>query len=228
MKTIVVTGANRGIGFEICNELGALGHEVIVTARNVRKGIDASNKMRDKGYNTHFYQLDVEEEKSITLFTHELGKSHHQVDVLINNAAILRDNGMHLRDLDMKVFDRTMKINLKGPMLLTRAMLRMLKNSSDPRVINVSSGMGALNTMGGGNPAYRLSKAALNALTGIFSAEEPGIKFNAMCPGWVKTTMGGSAATRDVEKGAETVVWLSTAEDIPQGKFIRDKKVIDW
>ncbi|MEQ8881195.1 MAG: SDR family NAD(P)-dependent oxidoreductase, partial [Cyclobacteriaceae bacterium] len=102
MKTIVVTGANRGIGFEICKQLGALGHEVIVTARNVRKGIEASNNLRDQGFNTHFYQLDLEEEKSITLFTHELTKSHHQVDVLINNAAILRDNGMHLRDLDMK------------------------------------------------------------------------------------------------------------------------------
>ncbi|MEQ8338450.1 MAG: SDR family NAD(P)-dependent oxidoreductase [Cyclobacteriaceae bacterium] len=228
MKTIVVTGANRGIGFEICKQLGALGHEVIVTARNVRKGIEASNNLRDQGFNTHFYQLDLEEEKSITLFTHELTKSHHQVDVLINNAGILRDNGMHLRDLDMKVFDRMMKINLKGPMLLTRSLLKLLKNSPDPRVINVSSGMGALTTMGGGNPAYRISKTALNALTAIFAAEERGIKFNTMCPGWVKTTMGGSAATRDVEKGAETVVWLSTAENIPQGKFIRDKKVIDW
>lgn len=228
MKTIVVTGANRGIGFEICNQLGKLGHEIILTARNVGKGIEASNKLRDKGYNSHFYQLDLEEEKSITLFTHEMSKSHNMVDVLINNAAILRDNGMHLRDLDMKVYERTMKINLQGPMLLTRTMLKLLRKSSDPRVVNISSGMGALNSMGGGNPAYRLSKAALNALTGIFSAEESGIKFNTMCPGWVKTTMGGSAAIRDVEKGAETAVWLALEKDIPSGKFLRDKKVIDW
>ncbi|XOV92338.1 MAG: SDR family NAD(P)-dependent oxidoreductase [Bacteroidota bacterium] len=228
MKTIVVTGANRGIGFEICNQLGALGHEVIVTARNTGKGIDASNKLRDKGYNTHFFQLDLEMEESIKLFAHELSRSHHQVDVLINNAAILRDSGMHLRDLNMKVFDRMMMINLKGPLLLTRSLLQMLKNSPDPRVINVSSGMGALNSMGGGNPAYRISKAALNALTGIFAAEEPAITFNAMCPGWVKTAMGGSAAKREVDKGAETAVWLATADEIPNGKFLRDKKVIDW
>ncbi|MBV6643137.1 MAG: SDR family oxidoreductase, partial [Cyclobacteriaceae bacterium] len=106
--------------------------------------------------------------------------------------------------------------------------LQLLRNSPDPRVINVSSGMGALSTMGGGNPAYRLSKAALNALTGIFSAEESGIKFNTMCPGWVKTTMGGSGATRSVEKGAETAIWLATEKDIPSGKFLRDKQVIDW
>ncbi len=228
MKTIVVTGANRGIGFEICSQLGALGHEIIVTARNVRKGLEASNKLRDQGFNSKFFQLDVEEESSIKLFIQELGKSHHHVDVLINNAAILRDSGMHLRDLSISVFDRMMKINLKGPLLLTRSMLQMLKNSDDPRVINVSSGMGALNSMSGGNPAYRISKAALNAMTLIYAAEERDITFNAMCPGWVKTAMGGSAATREVEKGAETAVWLATAESIPNGKFFRDKKEIDW
>ncbi len=228
MKTIIVTGANRGIGFEICNQLGALGHEVILTARNVGKGVEASTKLRDKGFNTHFFQLDVEEEKSIKVFVQEFSRTRNKVDVLVNNAAILRDNGLHLRDIPMKILDRMLKINLQGPLLLTRSLLPLLKNSSDPRVINVSSGMGALNTIAGGNPAYRLTKTSLNALTGIFAAEEPDITFNAMCPGWVKTGMGGNAATRTVEEGAETAVWLANNQEIPSGKFIRDKKVIDW
>lgn len=228
MKKVVITGANRGIGFEIANQLGAMGHEIIVTSRNVDRGLEALKRLSEKGFNTHFFKLDVEDEKSIRLFIIELGKAHHQIDVLINNAAILQDNGMHLRDLDMSVFDRMMNINLKGPLLLTRGMLPLLKNGSDPRVINVSSGMGALSSMGGGYPAYRLSKAALNALTGIFAAEETSINFNSMCPGWVKTGMGGSAAPRDVAKGAETAVWLATADSIPHGKFLRDRQVIDW
>lgn len=228
MKTVIVTGANRGIGFEICNQLGAMGHQVIVTARNVRRGVEASSKLRDKGYNTHFFQLDVEEEKSIKLFVQEFNRFQPHVDVLINNAAILRDNGLHLRDLPVKVLDRMMKINLNGPLLLTRSLLPLLKMSPDPRVINMSSRMGAFSKMGGGNPAYRLTKTTLNALTCIFAAEEPDITFNAVCPGWVKSGMGGNAATRTPEQGAETPVWLATDDKIPSGKFFRDKQEIEW
>lgn len=222
----MVTGCNRGIGFEICRQLGALGHHVIFTARNTGKGLKSEATLRE--FDIEFFQLDVEEFASMETFAHALSRHTDSIDVLINNAGIFMDDGYHLRNIPMEVIDRTMKINFRGPLELTKLLLPFLNKSEDPRVINISSGMGALNTMAGGNAAYRISKTALNAFTSILAAEEPNIKANSVCPGWVKTDMGGANATRPVEKGAETAVWLATAPDIPNGKFLRDKEVIDW
>lgn len=228
MKTILITGGNRGIGFEICRQLGALGHQVILAARNNQKGSEASAKLRDEGFNITFMALDLEEKASIKTFVIAFSNAYERLDVLINNAAILLDSRYGVSNISMDLFERMMTINLHGPVLLTQALLSLLRKSSDPRVINISSGMGALSEMSGGNPAYRISKAAINAFTRILAAEESGIQVNSVCPGWVRTDMGGSAASRSVEKGAETPVWLATAEKIPSGKFLRDKKVINW
>jgi len=124
----------------------------------------------------------------------------------------------------------TMETNLYGPLMVTRALIPFLKKSDDSRVINLSSTMGQLSSMGAGYAAYRISKTALNSLTLIQSKElaREGIKVNSMCPGWVRTDMGGSNAERPVEKGAETAVWLSTEGKIPTGKFFKDKKEIPW
>lgn len=225
-KKILVTGSNRGIGLEICKQLGALGHHIIFTARNTKKGLESESDLRQ--FDIEFFQLDVEEFASMETFVHALSRHTDTIDVLINNAGVLLDSGHHLRDMPMEIIDRTMNINFRGPLQLTKMLLPFLKNSQDPRVINISSGMGALNTIGGGNAAYRMSKTALNAFTAVLAVEEPGIKVNSMCPGWVKTDMGGANASRTVEKGAETAVWLATASDIPSGKFLRDKKVIEW
>jgi NAD(P)-dependent dehydrogenase (short-subunit alcohol dehydrogenase family) len=225
-KKIVVTGSNRGIGFEICKQLGALGHHVIFTARNTRKGLDAEAQLQQ--YDVAFFQLDLEEFASMETFTHALARHTDSIDVLINNAGVLLDSGYHLRDMPIELLDRTLDINFRGPIQLTKMMLPFLNESPDPRIINISSGMGALGTMGGGNAAYRLSKTALNAFTAVLAAEEPNIKVNSVCPGWVQTDMGGPNASRPVQKGAETAVWLATESNIPSGKFFRDKKIIEW
>ncbi|WP_258102736.1 SDR family NAD(P)-dependent oxidoreductase [Marinoscillum sp. MHG1-6] len=225
-KRIVITGSNRGIGFEIARQLAVLGHEIIFTARNTSKGLEAEKQLAD--YDVHFFQLDLEEPESIETFVHALGRHADHVDVLINNAAILKDSDYHLRNLPMEVLDRMLQVNLKGPILLTQLLLPYLLKSIDPRIVNLSSGMGALSSMGGGYPAYRISKTALNSFTAILASEQPKIKVNSVCPGWVRTDMGGANASRSVERGAETAVWLATEPAISTGKFFRDKRVIDW
>ena len=153
-----------------------------------------------------------------------------RLDILINNAAILLDKNHASVQVSLQDMRETMETNLYGPMMITRAMIPFLKGSDDPRVINVSSTMGQFASMGAGYAAYRISKTALNALTVIQSRElaREGIKVNTMCPGWVKTEMGGPEAPRSIEEGAETAVWLATTNNLPSGKFFKDKNEIPW
>jgi NAD(P)-dependent dehydrogenase (short-subunit alcohol dehydrogenase family) len=224
MKRIIVTGGNRGIGKEICKQLAESGHEVILTARNVEKGRETAQQL-----GVDFFPLDLANHESIKSFGKRVSTGFDQIDVLINNAGIFIDQNQQARSVDFRIVSQTMQTNVYGPWQLINTLLPMLKKSTDPRIINISSGMGAMSEMTGGNPAYRMSKVALNALTMMIANETQGsIKVNSMCPGWVRTDMGGSGASRSVQKGAETAVWLATADQIPNGKFLRDKKIIDW
>lgn len=229
-KRIIITGANRGIGLEIARQLGKMGHHIILGIRSPEKGKETQEKLASQGIKAVFYPLDLESEASIRSFTDHVLTEFDFIDVLINNAGVLIDSGKNLSTIPMEDFDKTFQINFKGPLLLTRQLLVLLKKSSNGRIINLSSGLGALNEMSSGYPAYRVSKAALNAMSAILGSElsNYNIRVNSMCPGWVKTDMGGSGASREVSKGAETAVWLATNEDIPNGRFLRDKKVIDW
>ena len=226
-KRIIVTGANRGIGLETALQLSRAGHQVIMAVRDVSKGKEA---LRNAGHprDIEVIPLDISDPFSIADFKEKISEVFELIDVLINNAAILQDSKYTFRTIPDELLQKMLNTNLFGSIRLTQALLPLLDKSNDPRVINISSGMGALNEMGGGHPAYRLSKTSLNSFTAVLAAEEPHIKVNAVCPGWVQTDMGGSGAHRPVEKGAETPVWLATADDIPTGKFWRDKKVIDW
>ncbi|SNS45075.1 Short-chain dehydrogenase involved in D-alanine esterification of teichoic acids [Ekhidna lutea] len=223
-KRIIVTGGNRGIGREVCKQLVDLGHDVTLTARSPEKGHEAAKEV-----GAHFMQLDVSNKESIYQFTAKFNKEVGALDVLINNAAILKDNGMDVINADLDVVQQTIQTNVYGPWRLIQELSSLLQKSDNGRIINISSGMGAIEDLRGDHPAYRISKAALNALT-IMAHSQVGssVKVNAMCPGWVRTDMGGSGAHRPVEKGAETAVWLATEEEIPGGKFFRDKKEIQW
>jgi NAD(P)-dependent dehydrogenase (short-subunit alcohol dehydrogenase family) len=227
---VVVTGANRGIGFEICRQLAERNAEVVLTARSRAKADEAIRKLADAGLQVGSVALDVTKARSIASLREFLEKRFKRVDVLINNAGIIDDDDANGLEISLDAIRRTLETNTLAPLALAQALAGLLRKSSAARVVNISSGMGALSEMGSDHAAYRISKTALNAVTGILSAAFQGkVAANSMCPGWVKTDMGGAGAPRDVHQGADTAVWL--ALDAPQdltGKFLRDRKVIEW
>jgi NAD(P)-dependent dehydrogenase (short-subunit alcohol dehydrogenase family) len=229
-RIIVVTGGNRGIGLEICRQLAGRGAEVVLTARKPEAGREGLKALAVLKLAVQFHALDVTDPASIMSLRDFLDRTFGRVDALINNAGIISKD--EAGGLEVKLFTvrETLETNTLAPLLLSQTLLPLLKKSKTPRIVNVSSGMGALSSMGGGHAAYRISKAALNAVTGILAAELKGaVAINSMCPGWVRTDMGGANAERDVSQGADTAVWL--ALDAPQdltGQFVRDRKVISW
>jgi NAD(P)-dependent dehydrogenase (short-subunit alcohol dehydrogenase family) len=227
---IVVTGGNRGIGFEICRQLTACEARVVLTARKRTAGEAAVKKLAGGKHAAAFHPLDVTDGKSIEHLSEFLKETYGHIDVLINNAGIIAEGEAPALKVDLATVRETLETNALGPLHLAQNLVPLLKSGSSPRVVNMSSGMGALADNYGGHAAYRMSKTLLNAVTAILAAELAGtIAVNSVCPGWVKTDMGGRNATRDVAEGADTAVWL--ALDAPAtltGKFVRDHKVIPW
>jgi NAD(P)-dependent dehydrogenase (short-subunit alcohol dehydrogenase family) len=228
-RIALVTGANRGIGKQIAKELAIGGLIVIVTARDSEKGKKIVTEFNLAGLDVQFHLLDVTSASSMNAVTNHLQKEFGKLDILINNAGIMGANADTMRT-SIDDFRKTMETNFFGPLQLSRLLVPLLKKSNSGRIINISSGLGAMHSMGGGYSDYRVSKTALNSLTAIMGSElsNTSIKVNTVDPGWVRTDMGGAGATRSVEKGAETAVWLALTENIPTGKFFRDKKIIDW
>ncbi len=228
----VVTGANRGIGFEICRQLARKKITVVLTSRDDAKGRAATAELLRQGLEVEFHQLEVTDGASIQCLAHYLEHKYGAADILVNNAGIMIDpKGSNLLNTELKIMRQTLETNVYGPLLLCQALIPLMKRKNYGRIVNLSSGLGQLSEMGGGTPAYRISKVALNALTRILAAELLGtnILVNSMCPGWVKTEMGGPNAPRTVEEGAGTAVWLATLSDSSvSGGFYRDRKVIPW
>jgi NAD(P)-dependent dehydrogenase (short-subunit alcohol dehydrogenase family) len=227
---IVVTGGNRGIGFEICRQLATRGARVVLTARQPAAGDAAVKKLAAQKLTVAFHPLDVTDDKSIAALRDFLKNTYGHIDVLINNAGIIAKGDAPALKVELAAVRETLETNALGPLHLAQTLAPLLKNGASPRIVNMSSGMGALTGNDGGYAAYRMSKTALNAATAILAAELRGaIAVNAVCPGWVKTDMGGPHATRDVADGADTAVWL--ALDAPAkltAKFVRDRKAIPW
>lgn len=236
-RLAIVTGANRGIGFEVCRQLAARDIQVILTCRSVDKGEEAAQKLKDEGHAVVFHPLDVSDPASIqSLFEHVESK-FGWLNILVNNAGILldsRDESAHHEELigsPADMVSATFQTNTLGPYQMSQLALPLMRRAGYGRIVNVSSGMGQLSEMGRGYAAYRISKTALNAVTKIFAEESQGtnVLVNSVCPGWVKTDMGGAGATRPVEQGAETIVWAAMLPDNgPNGGFFRDKKPIAW
>jgi NAD(P)-dependent dehydrogenase (short-subunit alcohol dehydrogenase family) len=227
---VVVTGGNRGIGFEICKQLAARGARVVLTARNAAAGGAAVKKLAAQKLAVTFHPLDVTDDTSIAALHDFLQETYGHIDVLINNAGIIAKGDGPALKVELAAVRETLETNALGPLRLAQMLVPLLKNGASPRIVNMSSGMGALSDNSGGYAAYRMSKTAINAVTAILAAElRDTIAVNAVCPGWVRTDMGGRHATRDVADGADTAVWL--ALDAPEkftGKFVRDRKVIPW
>lgn len=233
-RIAVVTGGNRGIGFETCRQLGRKDLRVILTARNSEAGKKAAAILGAEGLEVEFRHLDVTKIETIDACADSIGRDFDRLDVLINNAGIMRDSskrGASIFDAEGELVRDTFEVNALGPLLVTKALVPLMRRHDYGRIVNVSSGMGQLSEMDGGYPGYRISKTALNAVTVILARELEGtnIKANSVCPGWVRTDMGGDNAPRTPEQGADTVVWLATLpDDGPSGGFFRDRKQIDW
>jgi NAD(P)-dependent dehydrogenase (short-subunit alcohol dehydrogenase family) len=220
----VVTGANRGIGLAVCRNLAARGFTVILGSRDPRRGEAASDAIGTapaaSGGEVRAVALDVTDPESIARLAAELDR----VDVLVNNAAVLYDTGNRAATVDLDVVRTAMETNLYGAWAMAQALLPQLRRSRHGRIVNVSSEAGSLASMGGGTPAYQVSKAALNAFTKTLAGElrGDGILVNAVCPGWVATDMGG-AGGRPAAEGAASVVWAALLPDEgPTGGFFRD------
>jgi len=227
-KTVLITGANKGIGFEIARQLGKIDFKVFLTARNEARGQQAAEKLKSQNIDAVFVQLDVTDPSSVDTAFEQVREKCTRIDVLINNAAINIGKG-DILDMSISTLRQTIDTNVYGVIEVTRKFLPLMRKGG--RIINVSSDLGSLSQMGSYAPAYSISKTMLNAVTKQFAGalEKRGISVNSVHPGWVQTDMGGSRAPVPVEKGAETAVWLAT--EAPQsltGKFLHDKKEMAW
>jgi NAD(P)-dependent dehydrogenase (short-subunit alcohol dehydrogenase family) len=228
-RVALVSGGNRGIGHEVARQLAGLGYTVAIGSRDLVRGEQAAEELGDHVF---AFQLDVTDAESIERCVAAIDKEFGRLDVLVNNAGIIGGGwSTSAVDIDLDEVRDLLETNLFGAWRLTQAALPLMRRNGYGRVVNISSGMGQLSDMGGHSPSYRISKTGLNALTRMLTAElgEENILVNSVCPGWVRTDMGGRSARRSVEQGAETPVWLATLpDDGPRGGFFRDRQPIPW
>jgi len=227
-RVALVSGANRGIGREIVRQLAEKGITTILGSRDEEKGRTAAEEMNG---NVVVTRLDVIDEDSVDRLASFVEDGSGRLDNPVNNDGIANDSGQRGVDADLGSVREALEANLFGAWRLCEAFVPLMQRNGYGRIVNISSGMGALNDMGGGSPAYRVSKTALNALTRILASElrGSGILVNSVCPGWVRTDMGGSDASRSVEEGADTPIWAATLPDNgPTGGFFRDRRPVSW
>ncbi|MFJ8259847.1 SDR family oxidoreductase [Peribacillus asahii] len=231
IKVALVTGGNRGIGYELVKQLALKGFKVILTSRNPEIGHEAVQKLKDSNLNVSFVVMDVDNQESIYHAAATVKKEYGKLDVLINNAAVYLDDNKKLVAMDPSILERTMATNFFGAYHAIRSFIPIMEQQGYGRIINVSSEYGAMSEMSyPGVGAYKLSKLALNGLTQLIAAEIKGdIKINAVDPGWVSTDMGGPSASRTPKQAAESILWLATTgPDGPNGEFFRDGQRIGW
>lgn len=222
----IVTGGNRGIGFDVCRQLADLDYIVILGSRSLEKGQAVAKNLPNS---VVVRELDVNDPASIQSVADWVAQEYGVLDVLVNNAAIHYDSWQRATNADMTIVEEAMQTNLYGPWRMIQAFLSLLRKSQHGRIVNVSSEAGSMASMGGGTPAYSVTKVALNALTKMVAAEVQvdNILVNAVCPGWTATDMGGGG--RPIADGAASVVWAVTLpDDGATGGFFRDGKRLSW
>jgi NAD(P)-dependent dehydrogenase (short-subunit alcohol dehydrogenase family) len=227
-RVALVSGGNRGIGLEVCRQLSEQGVTVVIGSRDEERGRAAAEGLEG---NVVPHQLDVADAQSVDRMAAFLEDRFGRLDVLVNNAAISNDDGQSGVDADLDRVKKALEANLFGAWRLCEVAIPLMQRNGYGRIVNVSTGLAALEDMGGGSPGYRVSKTSLNVLTRILASElrGSGILVNAVNPGWVQTEMGGSGATRSVEEGAEALVWAATLPNSgPTGGFFRDRSPVAW
>lgn len=236
-RTALITGANRGIGFETARQLARLGYKVIVTSRDGLQGKAAADKLQSEALDVGYHPLDVTRAESIRRVTEFLDNAFGRLDVLVNNAGVFPEiayadtHRQSILAADPDVVRASLETNALGAMEVTRAVVPLMQRNGYGRIVNLSSGYAQLTNMGGRFVAYRMSKAAVNVLTRVFAAElaDDNILVNSVDPGWVRTRMGGPNATRSAEEAAEGIVWAATlGDDGPTGGFFKAGEPIPW
>ena len=227
-RVALVSGGNRGIGLEVCRRLAEEGLTVILGSRDEQRGREAAEGLAGE---VAVRQLDVADARSVERLAASIENDFGRLNVLVNNAAISNDEGQSGAEADLDRVREALEANLFGAWRLCEAAIPHMRRERYGRIVNVSTGLAALEDMGGGSPGYRISKTSLNALTRILASElrGSGILVNAVNPGWVQTDMGGQNANRTVEEGADGVVWAATLPNNgPTGGFFRDRRHVAW
>ncbi|NQV15470.1 SDR family NAD(P)-dependent oxidoreductase [bacterium] len=235
-KVAVVTGANRGLGYALTKALAEDDYKVFMVGRNKIEVDNASAKLQEAGLNVEGFEADVSKARHVTALSSYVQSQSDHLDILINNAGVIIEPGgldsqVTCFTINPELVEQAFSINTVGALRLVQAFYDLLKKARQPRIVNVSSGMGTLNKIEGGWPAYRMSKAAMNALTGILAVELEGtrIKVNSVDPGWVRTDMGGPNAPRSIEEGIKGILWAAKLPaDGPSGGFFKDEEPIPW
>lgn len=223
-RVALVTGANRGLGFETCCQLAQLGLTVVLSARDLTKGEAAAKQLIERGLDVIFYELDVSNQNHMSRIAHQIVQQYGRLD------AIIYDTWQSAINADLDVVNQALTTNLYGPWKLSQMCIPIMKRNKYGRIVNVSSGAGSLHYMTSGSPAYSVSKAALNAFSRILAADlhGTGILVNSVDPGWVATDMGGRGG-RPIEEGAKGIIWAATLPDNgPSGGFFFDGKPSPW
>ena len=231
IKVALVTGGNRGIGYELVKQLALKGFKVILTSRDPEMGYEAMEKLKESNLDVSFVVMDLDNQESIRQAANTVNERYGRLDVLINNAGVYLDENKKLLTMDPSILERTMATNFFGAYHVIHSFIPFMIKQGYGRIINVSSEYGALSELSyPGVGAYKLSKLALNGLTQLVAGEIKGdIKINAVDPGWVSSDMGGPSAPRTPKQAAESILWLATIGPVgPNGEFFRDGKRIDW
>lgn len=229
-RVAIVTGANRGLGLETCRQLAAQGYTVVLGARDAQKGAAAAAQLARAGLQVLPKQLDVADAGSVGRLVGSVAAELGRLDALVNNAAILYDTWQQAASADIDVVQQALETNLYGAWRMAQACIPLMRRGGGGRIVNVSSQAGQMSSLGGGTPAYTISKVALNALTRMLADElrGSGILVNSVCPGWVATDMGGRGG-RPIPEGARGIVWAATLPASgPTGGFFRDGEPLAW
>lgn len=225
-KTVLVTGANRGLGLAVCQSLLKQGHQVIATSRKEEQREALASQLSLMG-NFNYIKVDVQNEEDVLLCFDKIASKFGMIDTLINNAGILFDN--NVQDTSTSELLDVFRTNVLGPFMMSKTFIPLLSKSSDPKIINVSSQMGSLANSGPGFAAYRMSKTALNSLTKLLhhELEESKVRTYSVCPGWVHTDMGGPAAPRTPAQGASSILFPFYNE-VESGSYLQDGHILQW
>ena len=238
-KTVLITGANKGLGFETARQLGKQGYTVLVGARDETRGESAVGKLKDEGFDAEFIELDATNAETIETAAQKVGEKYGKLDVLVNNAGVALEGAQPLSEVSMDLLHKTFETNFFGVIAITQAFLPLIKKSEKGRIVNVSSGLGSLTQnsdpnweFSGVKPlAYNASKSALNAFTVVLAHElkDTNIKVNAADPGYTATDLNGNSGPKTVAEGASIIVDLATlGEDGATGGFFSDEGIVPW